>query len=352
MGAADSRRGGDVSGAVGRVGELALVRRIRELIEEARAGSAAELGPGDDAAVLEAQAGRLVLTVDGQLEGVHFERDWLAPDTLGRRAVAVALSDIAAMGADPAWLLAALALPPEVEIGWVEELVRGLAGAGADNGALLVGGDVTCRPGGVSIVVTAGGSLPQERRVLRRDQAREGDDCWVSGSPGLSRAGMDLLSAGAPAGDGSAARAVAAYRDPQPRLKLGAGLGREDFRCAAMDISDGLALDATRMCEESGVALHLDTDLLIDAELSAVAAGLGVDPLPLALGGGEDYELLFATPEREAARVEAVASAASTPVHRIGRFVAGAASVRLRDAEGRLSDPVRTGWDPFAGARA
>jgi thiamine-monophosphate kinase len=261
---------------------------------------------GDDAALLP-PGGPWAATVDCQIEGVHF-LPRTDPLLIARRLLAVNLSDLAAVGARPRFALLALAAPVGFDH---HRLLAGLVAACRRHRVELVGGDLARAPL-VAGILTLIGCRPPGGRWVRRSAARPGDVLWLGGRIGQSGAGREVLRRGARwqgrrvvlpeefCGSRrlaeAARRAVRRHLAPEPQLELGAWLGRQR-RAAAIDVSDGLALDLDRLCRESGVGAKLDASRLIDQRDSvALAHHLGRDPLTLALAGGEDYVLLFALP--------------------------------------------------------
>jgi thiamine-monophosphate kinase len=250
-----------------------------------------EVGIGDDAAVLEAgHAQRIVWTIDEQVEGSHFRRDFASWHDVGWRSFMAAVSDVAAMGANPWCALSALAIPDDVDDAALEEIARGQRAAAKAAGAAIVGGNLARGPV-LSIATTVLGRC--ERAVLRGG-ARPGDGVWMAGRVGLAAAGLRALGAGM--SQVAALRsAVAAWRTPRALVAEGramAGVAR-----AAVDVSDGLACDADHVAAASSVRVVLEeTALRSDASLSSAADALGHDALDLALYGGEDYALVVASP--------------------------------------------------------
>ncbi|WP_234023341.1 thiamine-phosphate kinase [Sorangium cellulosum] len=301
-------------------------------------------GIGDDAAILAlaaqtgARAGaaeRLVWTVDSAVEGVHFRRDLMSFEDLGYRATMAAASDLAAMGARPVGLLAALVLPRDVSDEDLLALARGQRLACDAIGTAILGGNLS-RGGELSITTTALGAAAAP---LRRDGARPGDTIALAGPVGLAAAGLALLErAAAPAG-AAAERAIQAFRRPLARidagLRAGAGAG------AAIDISDGLAADLGHLARASGVRVLLDPAALVTAELAGAAALLGADALELALHGGEDYAVAVAGP-----------GAGELPgfvaIGRCAPREEGASDVALLGPDGHLKDVAARGYDHFA----
>ena len=294
------------------------------------------LGVGDDAALLEVPAGRaLVAAVDTLVEGRHFLPD-APPESVGHQALAVNLSDLAAMGADPAWALLSLSLP-ESDAAWLQSFAAGLYSLAGRHGVALVGGDTVRGPRVVT--VTALGYV-EPALALRRDGARPGDVLFVSGWPGEAGAGLEALRSGTGAGD--ADPLVRRYRYAEPRLELGRAL--RGLASAAMDVSDGLYGDLQKLCKASGVGARLDLGRLpVSAELARRRSR--ADCERCVLFGGDDFELLFTVPAERAAGIEG-AVPAGLPVHRIGVIEPGAGVRCLRG--GRVEQLRGGGYDHFA----
>jgi thiamine-monophosphate kinase len=314
-----------MSPSISSLGERALVERLRQ-----RIGAPPPfviLGIGDDAAVLKpARNMDEVVTTDGLVEGVHFRRDWSPPASIGHKALAVNLSDLAAMGATPRASLLSLALPADFPVADFDALLDGYLALANDSGATLVGGNMTRSPGPVMIDVTAIGMVGH-RRLLRRDGARSGDDLHVTGTLGAAAAGLAFAEAGDR--DRLTAAELACldrYERPDPRLRCGGIVGRSRAANAAMDLSDGLADAAWRLAEAAGLGVIVEAASLPIAEGAlAWAERAGHDPVTIAIQGGEDYELAFAVGPRRRSRFRTAARrCAALPVTRVGRFVAEA----------------------------
>lgn len=323
-----------------------IVEKIRAL---ATTSPGLTIGPGDDAAVVARAAGLLAATTDMLVEGVDF-LPGEDPERLGRRAAAVNLSDLAAMGAEPEFFLLSIAVPPErgeeVPLG----IVRGAIARAATHGGTLAGGDLSAAP--LLVVSIAFWGRPAGD-PLTRSGASPGDLVYVTGHPGEAAAGLRLATAAPDVPELAAAdgqRLLAAFRDPEPRVAFGAWLGRERLATAAIDVSDGLGLDAGRLARASGVRLRLERERLpISPALAAFAAGAGVDPIELAVGGGDDYELLFTVREADAPRLGEKADALGVPIRAIGRVSSGSGAV-LSDLRGER-DITSLGHDHFEAAR-
>lgn len=290
------------------------------------------LGIGDDAALLEAPAGWLVATCDALLAGRHFapEDD---PADVGWKALAVNLSDLAAMGARPRHALLALNLP-EADGEWLERFLDGFLAIAHEHGVALVGGNLA--RGDLSITVTLLGEVAAGR-ALRRDGGRAGDRLWVTGALGAAAAALASLRRGErPPPDWRA-------RLDRPVPRVSAGLALAGLAHAAIDLSDGLLADLDRLCTASGTGAEIDLSALPFAPgLEALGDD---DRLAFALGGGEDYELLLALPPGLDPRPQL---ADSLPITAIGTLTAEP-GIRLRDARGALRPVGAMGFDHFAG---
>lgn len=304
---------------VSELGERAVLARIQaRLGTTGRRAASLVIGIGDDAAVVApTRNAHTVLTTDAQIEGVHFERRFSAPADLGYRALAVNLSDLAAMGATPRWALLSLAMPDQMAVADVEEMVGGMADLGRQLGCELIGGNLSRSPGPLVIDVTAVGEV-RPRRVLTRSGARPGDGLWVSGFLGSAAAGLQMLRGGNGARRDD--RCVARYLRPEPRVRLGVAVSQARAARAAMDLSDGLADAAHQLGDASGCGVEIDADALpIDPAARAWWEGAGEDPVLRALSGGDDYELLFAVPRMWSGRLRHARSRVAEPtLTRIG----------------------------------
>ncbi len=291
--------------------EFQLIARYFGALPAAGPAEGVVLGIGDDAAILRVPSGEdLLVSIDTLVAGVHFPPS-LSPRAIGHRALAVNLSDLAAMGARPLWFTLAITLP-EADPRWLADFAEGLGELASRAGIALVGGDTTRGPLSVTIQVH-GAAAPGA--ALRRDGARPGDELWVTGRPGLAALGLRLLQSGAEAED----PACAAFLWPEPRIAF--GLALLGLASAAIDVSDGLLADAGHIAERSGCGIEIDAALL---PLEAGLASLPRDEaLELCLGGGDDYELCFTAPPSAAADISAAAGRLGLPCRRIGRVHAG-----------------------------
>ena len=283
------------------------------------------VGPGDDAAVVEHDRGMLdVLTTDAQVEHVHFDRAFVPPDAIGHRALAVNLSDLAAMGAKPRTALLSLILPDAFEVDSLDCMVDGLLALARTHGVALVGGNITRSPGPLVVDVTVTGSVGP-RRILTRDGARPGDIVYVTGSVGEAATGLRAFQSSQPS-DQSRPESPrvpgceARYLRPEPRVRAGLLLGRNRVASSCMDASDGLADAVRQIAAASGVGVTLDVSALpISAEVRDYHAASGVDPVETALSGGEDYELVFTVKPSKRGRLRGVRQQiGDLPITRIG----------------------------------
>jgi thiamine-monophosphate kinase len=292
-------------------------------------GEGVVLGVGDDAAVLAPPRGeRLVATVDEVVEGVHFDRRF-TPGDIGWKALAVNLSDLAAMGARPLWGLLALAFPREEPPARILGVARGIAACARRFGLAVVGGNVSRAPA-LSIAVTALGAVAPGRH-LTRDGARPGDVLLGSGTFGDAALGLE---------DGAAPALARRQRRPVPRLALGRAVAR--IARAAIDVSDGLVQDLGHVARASGVRAVLEVERLpLSPAYRRRTAGLA-DPFAGALAGGEDYELLLAVPPAKVPAALAAARRARTPLSVLGGFERGAG---VRVVQGGRTRSVPSGHD-------
>lgn len=322
--------------------EFRLIDRIRDRTACHR--DDVKLGIGDDAAVLAVPAGQeLVVAIDTMVEGVHFPRG-TSPQDIGWKALAVNLSDLAAMGATPAWALLALTMPradADATASFIDGLAQGFSELAQSYRLALVGGDTTRGP--LTLSVAAHGFLPPGQ-ALTRSGARAGDIVLVTGALGDAAAGLDLLLRGGDAASPAASALVARLHRPEPRVM--AGLALRGRASACLDVSDGLVADLGHIAEASGLGAEIEAGLL---PLSPAMLALFDDESArhFALSGGDDYELCFTVPPSRVADVQADLARLGCGATRIGRMVEGK-GVRVINEHGETLPLERKGWDHFA----
>ncbi len=329
------------------MGEFELIERF---FKRAAGGGAVVLGIGDDCALLQPAPGmQLAVSCDMLVEGRHFLPD-VDPAALGHKALAVNLSDLAAMGAEPLGCTLALALPPERarDEAWLAALAGGLFALADTHRCPLVGGDTTAGP--LNLCLTVFGQLPAGQ-PLRRDGARVGDELWVSGTLGDARLALAALRGELELPPAALAAARQRLQRPTPRLALGAAL--RGIAHSAIDVSDGLAGDLGHILRASRVGATIESDQALNL-MAAHGHQAGTEGrwdaatlLSFVLHGGDDYELAFTAPPTARAAVQAAAARAATPVTRIGRIEAEP-GLRLIDAAGHASPLAARGFDHFA----
>jgi len=278
-------------------GESEIIARLRK---RAGANDDVLLGIGDDAAVIKTTSGKdLIACCDLMVEGVHFRTEWAPPRLLGRKALAVNLSDIAAMGGIPKFAMMSIALPHWCSSDFVDELFEGMLQLAYASGVAIIGGDTSSSRDSLFIDVTVIGECESGNAVTRRG-AKAGDRIYVSGSLGASALGLSLLEGGFRFEDSqdesdSRRQAVLKHLAPEPRSKLGRALAEARLATAMIDISDGLSTDLWHILDESGVGgvIHAGAIPIAECVRSIASEASNIDPLTLALNGGEEYELLF-----------------------------------------------------------
>jgi len=330
-------------------GENAIIRRIARAIPSATAGigrSVLRVGIGDDAAIVKpGRNSEWVLSCDAFMEGVHFVADRHPPDSVGYKALARAASDLAAMGATPRLFLLTLALPASRTGTWLNRFLGGIGRAARSLAMRLAGGDTT-KARAVSIGITVLGEIAPGRAITRSG-ARSGDIIYVSGTLGRAELGLHLIRKRIDRAR-RLRQLLAPHLYPKIRIELGAWLAQRRVPSAMMDLSDGLSTDVARLCAASGVGARLHANripCIAPAILSAAAlARLRLDPLQLALHGGDDYELLFTVSPRRLKRLR------NAPGFRelaaIGEITRKKGIV-LITPDGSASRLDSRGWDPF-----
>jgi thiamine-monophosphate kinase len=343
------------AGGGSRPGEFQLIDALLGPFGAGRDGAAQGpgvlVGPGDDCARLQPAPGqRLLATTDAVVDGVHFDLTRCTAQDAGWKAVAVNLSDLAAAGARPRWLLCALGVPPAAGdlLATARGLGEGMAALCGRHGCALVGGNVTRSPAW-SLTLTA---LGEARRPLSRAGGRPGDVLVLVGTLGLAAVGLRLLLGGA-RGRRTAAEQAALRAQTRPEPQVAAGLAAAGLASAAIDVSDGLLQDLGHLCARSRCGAELQCELLPRTALvraaDAASAARGGHRYAVSLAGGEEYALLLAVPPRRLERLLLALERAGAAWSAIGRLTAGRA-LRLREGGRRLPVPARGGFDHLGGA--
>ncbi len=308
----------------------------------ARPTPSAILGPGDDCALVQPSPGKqLAVTTDMLVAGTHFLPD-TNPKNLGWKALAVNLSDLAAMGAQPRWVTLAGALPA-VDEPWIAAFAEGFFACAAEYGVDVIGGDTTKGP--LNVCITAMGEV-EPGHALRRDGAKVGDQIWVSGRPGLASLGLAYLQGKIKLPEPWPRLCVGALEKPRPRIAL--GLALNGIAYAAIDVSDGLLADLGHIAERSACAAavklvqlpHLPKGESYDADLRRIA-------LECQLTGGDDYELCFTAPGTQSLAIAHIAATLELPLWNIGERVAGSGDVTVFDPDGKPVEFASKGYDHF-----
>ena len=321
-------------------GEFGLIERIRAQVAER---DDILLGIGDDCCATALPAGEILLTTtDLLIEEIHFRRAWTDLFSLGRKAVAVNISDVAAMGGTPRTLSLGLALPADLTPDDFDQLIAGILAAAREYGAVLSGGD-TCRsPGGLMLSVTVQGSIAPAQ-LLRRSGAQAGDLLYVSGTLGDSALALrELLADRIP----TAALALR-HHQPTARLRLGQELAQRRLATALIDLSDGLRADLGHILEASGVGARVNAAAIPLSTTFRTALMTESGLFDLVLAGGEDYELLWSAPPSAAAALAALSTELDLPLTCIGEIVAEAGLIVVA-ADGREIISAKAGYNHFS----
>jgi thiamine-monophosphate kinase len=323
-----------------RLGEFGLIERVRRATPKSRG---VLLGIGDDAAWVASKFGSLLITSDLLIEGVHFDLKWTSLFALGYKAVAVNLSDIAAMGGTPAYLILSLGIPAKFRSEDIDEFYRGIRSLAKKNGVALVGGDTNLAD---SLLISACliGHAPY--RPVTRAGAKIGDDVYVTGTIGDAALALKLLKSKSPQPErGPAAYLLARHHRPTPKVAVGALLARERLATAMIDVSDGLIQDLGHICKVSKIGAVLwEEKLPLSPAYRALCGKEGTRP---ALTGGEDYELLFCAPPRNRSRIAKLQHGADLVMTRIGTCVSAREGITVFDSAGKPLSIRAKGHDHF-----
>jgi thiamine-monophosphate kinase len=332
---------------VSQIGQFGLIEKIAKLIEDARQPQAESwqnlrTGVGDDCAVWQGERISYLSKVDSQIQGVHFTLDIISWRDMGWKALAVNLSDIAAMGGRPLYALVSLGLPLETEVEDVISLYTGMLELAEATGTAVIGGHVSASSNLFIDVHITGRSGASDGLVLSRSAAQPAELIGVTGWLGTAAAGLKMLKQKMNLEPSVTQYLQRAFAHPEPRLAEGSLLLENGVRCA-IDISDGLAADLGHICRASRVAAEIQTEKLpIRAEIKTT---FGEQALDLALSGGEDYQLLFTAP---ASVMETMQQVSSYPITVIGEIKAGTpGQVFILEKSGKSSMLTSAGWDHF-----
>ena len=325
------------------IGEFGFIDRIRNGCLVRSTSVIKDIG--DDCCVFRTSPGLVTLfTTDMLVENVHFIRQALMPYKLGRKSVAVNISDIAAMGGTPREAVVSIAVPDTVEVEYLDAVYDGMKSIAEEFDVNLLGGDTTASPEHLVVNIALVGEALEDE-ILYRSGARAGDVVFVTGTVGSSAAGLDIILAKRAFKE--AGPLLDAHHDPRPHVKAGRIIAGLKVASALIDVSDGVAADLGHICRESGVGATIDEASIPMTNLfRSYCAQFALDPLQLALHVGEDYVLLGTVPGRSADKLEAALKSAGCDFFAIGT-IAAEAGLRMRGAEGSLRTLRPGGWDHF-----
>lgn len=324
------------------IGEFGLISKIRNWMDVSRPDVVQ--GIGDDVAVVEMGKKILLITTDILIEDIHFERSWIDPYRLGRKALAVNLSDIAAMGGIPKYFLISLGLPKTLPFSFVSLFYRGLKEMARRFQVDLIGGDTSLAQKIIINICLIGKG--EKGDLLFRNGARVGEDLYVSGTLGDSALGLKILQ------DKSIPKKpkglIDRHLSPTPRIELGQALGRKQIASAMIDVSDGLLIDTKHILEESKVGARIWKDRIpLSSLYQRWVRTYSKDPYKIALNGGEDYELLFTAPPEKRGRVLSLARTFNIPITCMGEILRAKEGFHLIGKEGDKIPSSRIGFDHF-----
>ena len=301
-------------------------------------------GIGDDVAVFETGKKVYLATTDILIEDIHFERTWIDPYHLGKKALAVNLSDIAAMGGTPRYFLLSLGLPKDLAFSFVSRFYRGLKGMAKQFGVNLIGGDTSLSQKVIINICLLGEG--ERRNLLYRRGANVGDDLYVTGTLGDSALGLSMLRSKDPGAKRKGL--VSRHLSPVPRIELGKTIARQRLATAMIDVSDGLLIDTNHLLEESGRGVRIREDSIPLSRLYRKhISSYAKNPYQMALSGGEDYELLFTAPPKMRQKINSLAPIHKIPVTRIGEILPSKKGFRIVRKDGTEYLPTHLGFDHF-----
>jgi len=324
------------------IGEFGLINRIRKSMASSDPGLIQ--GIGDDAAVLEIGSKVFLVTTDILIEGIHFDRSWIDPYRLGRKALTVNLSDIAAMGGTPRYFLISLGLPKNLPLSFISSFYRGLKEGAKRFHVDLIGGDTSLSQKIVINICLLGEG--KKGGLLFRKGARIGNDLFVSGTLGDAALGLKILQK-----EGLRRRPkalIGKHLSPCPRIELGEAITGHRLATAMIDVSDGLLIDTTHLLEESGVGARIWEDRIpLSRSYRKWIQAFSNDPYQIALTGGEDYELLFTAPCQMEERISSLARSLKIPITRIGEILPKKEGLHIIRKDGKDYAPSRLGFEHF-----
>jgi len=324
------------------VGEFGLIKRIRKRM--AALNSAVIQGIGDDVAVVKTANKTLLITTDILIEGVHFDRSWIDPWRLGKKALAVNLSDIAAMGGTPKYFLISLGLPEDLSLSFISSFYRGLKKEARRYDVDLLGGDTSLAQKIIINICLLGEG--KKKGLLFRKGARIGDDLFVTGTLGDAALGLRILQKkGWMRG---AKGLIERQLSPTPRIQLGQAIAKRRLATAMIDVSDGLLIDTTHLLEESGVGARIWEECIPLSRLYQKWIHFySKDLCQMALCGGEDYELLFTAPSEKRKKIADLAHSLNVPISRIGEILPSKEGIYVTKTDGENYIPSRLGFEHF-----
>jgi thiamine-monophosphate kinase len=328
---------------LGEIGEFGIINRIRKWTSPS--APALVQGIGDDVAVMEMGPRTLLATTDILIEGIHFERSWMDPYRLGKKSLAVNLSDIAAMGGTPKYFLVSLGLPKHLPFSFVSRFYFGLRETAKRHRVDLVGGNISLSEKMVINICLLGEG--KRKDLIFRKGARVGNELFVSGTLGDSALGLKLLQKKGL--QGRPRKLIEKHLSPFPRVELGQALAQHRCATAMIDVSDGLLSDTRHIMEESGVgAIIWENRIPLSPSYRRTSPLYSKDPVHMALSGGEDYELLFTAPPEKRGKISALSRSLKIPITCIGRILPKEKKLRIVRNDGKTYVPSRFGFDHFA----
>lgn len=324
------------------IGEFGLINRIRRWVTSS--DPALVQGIGDDVAVIGTGSTALLVTTDILIEGIHFDLSWTDPYTLGRKSLAVNLSDIASMGGTPKYFLISIGLPKNLPLSFVSSFYRGLKKEAKRYQVELIGGDTSLSQKIVINICLLGEG--RKRDLLLRKGAKAGDDLFVSGTLGDAALGLKVLEKKGKIKE--AEGLVKKHLSPCPRVELGQAIAKHHWATAMIDVSDGLLIDTSHLLEEGGVGARIWERMIPLSRLyQKWIRSFSKDPFRLALSGGEDYELLFTAPSGMRNRISSLAHAHKIPITRIGKILHKEEGFHIVRKDGKDYSPSRLGFEHF-----